>query len=268
MKNCWVALALTSLLGAASFAQTIKASPTTLNSPPTAASDNNAEGTPILVELKKGLNAHKVKPGEEVKAQVVQDVISHGKLVIRSGSKLTGHVTRVKPRTREDGESFIGVVFDKVRVKGGHDIDLHSAGLQALAAPAQYSMVDKPEEMLPPNIVSASLAQSRSPSPVGSRGGNINSRGAAGPQATVNTGTPNLASSAAQLRPIKSEAPEPYKGSVLSSGSRGIFGIPGLKLQMDRSRDPEKTVISSTVRDVKLDSGVQMLLLVPKSFEQ
>src|SRR5262245_39834784 len=40
------------------------------------------KGSYLLVELSKGLKVKKLKPGDKVKAEVTQDVVSHGKVII------------------------------------------------------------------------------------------------------------------------------------------------------------------------------------------
>ena len=55
----------------------------------TAAASQNTEDIPfMLVELSGSLNAKKLKPGDPIRAQVIQDVLSHGKIVIPAESKL------------------------------------------------------------------------------------------------------------------------------------------------------------------------------------
>src|SRR5260370_2344367 len=65
------------------------------------ASANNAaaglsSGTTMQTELTKSLDARKAKAGDQVTAMVTQDVKSDGKVVVRKGSKLIGHVTEAK----------------------------------------------------------------------------------------------------------------------------------------------------------------------------
>src|SRR6516162_7887121 len=50
----------------------------------------------ILAEFSQPLNAKKLKPGDPIKAEVSQDVLVHGKIVIPAESTLVGHVTEVK----------------------------------------------------------------------------------------------------------------------------------------------------------------------------
>src|SRR5260370_20528704 len=92
-------------------------------------------GTNIQAELTKSLDAKKAKAGDEVTAKVTQDVRSNGQVVIHKGSKLVGHVTEVKARSKEDSESRLGLAFDRAVLKNGEQVVL-GAAVQALAPPA------------------------------------------------------------------------------------------------------------------------------------
>src|SRR6266567_2858006 len=95
-----------------------------------------SSGTTLQAELTKSLDAKKAKAGDEVSARVTQDVKSDGKVVVHKGSRLVGHVTEAKARTKEDTESKLGIVFDKAVLKGGQEVAFNGV-IQALAPPAQ-----------------------------------------------------------------------------------------------------------------------------------
>src|SRR5512140_972887 len=59
----------------------------------------------MLVELSKSLKANKLKVGDKVKAEVSQDVLSHGKVIIPVETQLVGHVTEVSARDSAHPES-------------------------------------------------------------------------------------------------------------------------------------------------------------------
>ncbi len=55
-------------------------------------------------------------------------------MVLHKGSKLVGHVTEAQARTKENGESKLGIAFDKAVLKGGQEMAFNGV-IQALAAP-------------------------------------------------------------------------------------------------------------------------------------
>ncbi|HKD81950.1 MAG TPA: hypothetical protein VKH81_19810 [Candidatus Angelobacter sp.] len=84
------------------------------------------DGAILYLELSKTVDAKKAKIGDQVTAQLLADVVSHGKIAIHRNSKLIGHVTEAQARTRENPVSRLGIVFDTVRMKHGVEITLHA----------------------------------------------------------------------------------------------------------------------------------------------
>src|SRR5690349_14940108 len=78
-----------------------------------------AEGTTVNAVLAKPLDSNKCKPGDPVSATAAQDVKSDGKVVIRRGSRLMGHVTEAKPKSAGEANSSLGIVFDHAVLKDG-----------------------------------------------------------------------------------------------------------------------------------------------------
>src|SRR5258708_36304429 len=104
------------------------------------------QGIVLVAELTKGVNSKNAKSGATVKARVTQDVLVHGVIVVRRDSKLIGHVTEAKSSKKDDRESRLGIVFDRVLLKGGGELDFQGI-LDAVAAPLpEVSRVDKPSE--------------------------------------------------------------------------------------------------------------------------
>lgn len=223
----------------------------------------------ILAEFSEGLNVKKLKPGDKIKAQVSQDVLWHGRIIIPEDSKLEGHVTEVKRRATDDPESRLGLVFDRVLLKHHQEVDFKGV-LQALSPPApRRSRVDEPDQMLPPATLTMS---SSSAAPMGgtpSRGaastGSINTMSVSAIPAGVPTYTGSnpgdnpgnaVGGEAARSEALKREESKPMSAGM----PRGVFGIKGLALSSGPSATTPGPVIVSTVNDVKLEYGTQVLL--------
>src|SRR6476646_6102645 len=226
----------------------------------------------ILVELTKGLSAKKLKPGDKVKAEVAQDVVSHGKVIIPVETELIGHVTEVCPHDSANPESRLGIVFDKILLKHFHDINFQAL-VQAVAPPApRPSRVDQPSQMLPPSMVVG--ARDNGTAPVGGmnsaaarRGQASTSSNASMSQASSTTTFPSSITvkqspsnhadgSSAQLETTPG-------GTPMSIGMPlGVRGLKGLSLSTAPSASTRGPVIVSSTDNVKLDSGTQILLHV------
>lgn len=224
----------------------------------------------MLVELSKGLNAKKLKVGDTVKAEVSQDVIAHGKVVIPVETKLVGHVTEVSPRDSSHPESRLGIVFDRILLKHVHDVDF-KAVVQALAQPViRKSRVDEPSQMLPPSMmgvsrdapVAANGRGATASNSTRSRGGGAASASLATYQApiTVKQSPSTHADSSGALLEVASS------GKPMSVGMpQGVFGLKGLSLTTTPSASTPGPVIISNTENVKLDSGTQILLQILKA---
>lgn len=238
----------------------------------------------ILAEFSQSLNAKKLKPGDRIQAQVTQDVLSHGRIIIPVESKLVGHVTEVKARATNDPESRLGIIFDKVLLKHRVEVDFWGV-LHALSAPAiRRSKVDEPDQMLSPRAMGG-MSQSQGPMPIGS--GMAAPRGASSSGGSAGSGSSIAANPAGSSPPFMNSPPvngppsrsagnaaggipNPSGAPPVSSGEQkpmsvgmplGVFGLKGLSLTTGTSSTPGP-VILSRVDNVKLESGTQVLLKI------
>jgi len=239
---------------------------------PAPAANAQSKGSYMLVELTKGLTAKKLKPGDKVKAEVAQDVVSHGKVIIPVETELIGHVTEVCPHDSSNPESRLGIVFDRIVLKHFHDINFQAV-VQAVAPPApRPSRVDQPSQMLPPSMIVG--ARDNGTAPVGGmnsaaarRGQASTSSNASMSQASSTTTFPSSITvkqspsnhadgSSAQLETTPG-------GTPMSIGMPlGVRGLKGLSLSTAPSASTPGPVIVSNTDNVKLESGTQILLHV------
>jgi hypothetical protein len=74
-------------------------------------------GTRLAGELQSTIDARKAKVGDQVVLKTTQAIKSEGRTVVGKGSRLIGHVTEVSQKSKSNGESRIGLLFD--RLEGG-----------------------------------------------------------------------------------------------------------------------------------------------------
>jgi hypothetical protein len=228
----------------------------------------------ILVELSNTLKAKKLKVGDKVKAEVSQDVVSHGKVIIPVETKLVGHVTEVSARDSTNPESRLGIIFDRILLKHFRDIDFEAV-VQAVSQPViRKSRVDEPSQMLPPSMVGGVSRDAPSTPPGRGVNSSPSARSAGGGGSRVSASvstfqTPIIVKqspsthvdSAAALLATATES----TGKPMSVGMpRGVFGLKGLSLSTAPSSNTPGPVIVSNTDNVKLDSGTQILLQVLK----
>jgi len=207
----------------------------------------------ILAEFTQSLDARKLKPGDPIKALVTQDALSHGKVVIPAYSHLVGHVLAVKQSEKEDPESRLGIVFDKVLLKHNREVSLYGV-LQALAPPTvRRSNIDQPDETL---VI-----------PQG--GGIMGSRTSGGRGSPIIPPDPVAVGAAPPSLPSSAGAGEAQDGKQNSSAGPslsigtplGVLGIKGLTLRPGDSATSPPVILSKT-GNVKLEYGVQVLVKI------
>jgi len=196
-----------------------------------------APGMPIYADLKSGLDSKKAKNGDAVNAQTSEAVkSSDGRTILPKGTKLIGHVAQATAKSKGDGQSALGIIFDKAILKDGGEVPL-SAGIQALASPVSFS------------------ASSADPGP---------------PQSTANMGTTQTSpmgrsgppANAPQIGVPDGRVAAPgSEQSALSPKSRGVIGMHGLTLAAARGDNAIVSPDPSDGKNVHLDSGTRMLLV-------
>ena len=199
-----------------------------------------ASGTLMLAEMTKSVDAKKAKVGDPVEARTTVDMLSNGKIVLPRNTKVLGHVASVKARSKDSPDSMLGIAFDRLVMKDGHEMQLAMA-VQAIGAPMN----------------AFSSAAGRDPDaplgPMGSPGSRTASSG----------GTGRNGSSTATLPgglPVSTDgsAPQSSASGALSASSQGVVGLKDLSL----SATPEASVVSSANKNVHLDGSTQLLLKV------
>jgi len=229
-----------------------------------------ADGTAFNAELTSPIDSKKCKPGEPVSARTTEAAKSEGKTVIPKGSKLIGHVTQASARAKGESESSLGIVFDKAILKNGLEIPLDNVAIQALAS-TQSGASAAGADM----DTSGSMRSSASGAgPGGGRGalGGVTSTagGAVGAVTNTSANVGGVASSAANSTTnAAGHVAGASKGAIgglngagqLTSNSQGVFGLNGLNLSAAGSNATQGSVITSTGKNVHLDSGTRMLLV-------
>lgn len=238
------------VLAATSLAQ-VSTEPTTANSPgqnAPANAQNSAppavappSGTLLSVELSKSLDARKSKANDRIEARTATDLLAHGQIVVPRNTKIVGHVTETKARSKTSPDSMVGIIFDRMLLKDGHEVPLQ-VGIQAIARPLQYG-----------SAAEASVPRADRPA-----GGAPTMPGQRAPMGDASTsGGPS--GYPGDLAPI----PDPMGRNTstvipLSPTSKGVVGIKGLSLDTSGPA----AVLSSNTGNVHLDNGTQLILRV------
>ncbi len=196
-------------------------------------------GTAMNALLNSSLDSKKVKAGDKVEAHTTEEIKYAGKTIIPLGAKLEGRVTEATARSKGDSGSTLAIQFDKAITKKGEEIPLNVA-IVAIAAPQGDSSRGLSESGSEP------MAGAGAPTAAGS------------PMGTSHTPT---ASPGRPSYPADPASSSPSALTPLPPNSRGVYGIKDLKLMAAASNASQSTVITSSGKNVHLDSGTRLLLI-------
>ncbi|MGH9677412.1 MAG: hypothetical protein ACRD36_09955, partial [Candidatus Acidiferrum sp.] len=162
---------------------------------------------------------------------------------------LEGHITEATARSKGDKDSTLAIQFDKAIPKKGEEIAL-KAVIMAVAAPRseQYGEPAAPgsDPMAGRGASAAGGSPMGSPQPMKPNTGMPEN-----PNPTVGAGdTPGVSTMGANAT------------SRLPASSRGVYGLKDLKLMETTSSMGPTTFLSSSGKNVRLDGGTRLLLIV------
>jgi hypothetical protein len=92
----------------------------------------------ISGELTHPIDAKKAKVGDKVTLRLVNNVLSNGEILVpyRKG-KVIGHISEVRPATKENPQSMVAIEFDRIEAKGGTDLPI-AAVIQSMTPPDHH----------------------------------------------------------------------------------------------------------------------------------
>jgi hypothetical protein len=222
-----------------------------------------APGIPLQAELTKGLDSKKAKPGDAVSAQLTEPVRVDGKVLVRKGTKLEGHVTRASAKGNGDSDSALAVQFDRAVTKEGQSLPLKTR-IQALASDQRVAAVNG-DELEPANRVGGASGSTGNRN-TGAMPGQTVGSAASGAASTVprtvedQSGTTGPTESSANGQVPPAERGLSPSGDLLPT-SRGVYNLRGLTLNAETAGSAGESVIVSNGKSVHLDGGTKMLLV-------
>jgi hypothetical protein len=231
------------------------------SSTPAAASNSASLGADNTVNavLSKSIDSKSCKPGDQITARATQDVKSEGKVIIPKGSRLVGHVTEAKTRAKGESSSALGIAFDHAILKNGQQVQMNSV-VQAIAAAQTSAPAADMDAMMSSTGSAAGSART-------SGGGLLNAVGSTASSATGTAGgtLSNVSAGASSTVGSATHVGAGSLGSTLNSTSTGVVGLNNLSLASQVANSTSGSVITSTGKSVRLDSGTQLLLRVVSS---
>jgi len=209
-----------------------------------------AVGTVFNAVLGDTLDARKTRAGDPISAEVAEDVSYERATVFPKGTKLAGHVVRVTSGARGKAGSAIFVQFDKATMKDGQEVMLN-AGIQALAVGTVAPMPSSTDSAKNNGARTLPVDENA----VGAESSNdalVVSTIYERPRTTLRT----------PLAPAPAAEGEFTSDGLFSPESKGAFGRPDLKIYTPTSEGSHGTVLLSARKNLHLESGTHLLLVV------
>ena len=210
-----------------------------------------AEGTRIDGELQKTLDVRNVRPGDQVLLKTTQDVKQNGRTVIQKGSTLFGRVTDVAKRDKQNGQSRLGMLFDRVQ---GHGFDLPiTASIVSITNAAAHGSVADVGDFDMSGSSSASGGTSRSSSSGSSGGGLLSGVGS-----TVGGLTNAVGSTAGGVVNTTQQTVGGVTntaGRTLGGVASGVNGISIMNSGSTNGSAGNGSVLASSNQNIRLEKG-------------
>jgi len=227
-------------------------------------------GTSMNAALSQPIDAKKNKPGDPVYAKTTEPAKSQGKVVLPKGTKLVGHITEAKARANGESDSAVGIVFDKAILKNGQEIPLNTSVRALAAAQTAASSSAGADDLETGGAIAGGGAGGGRAAVGGALGGVRSTAGSATGTVTNTTArTGGVATGAAGDLNSAANVAGASKGATgglntagqLTSNSQGVFGLQGINLNSAAANSTQGSLITSTSKNVHLDSGTQFLLV-------
>ncbi len=212
-------------------------------------------GSKIEGQLQSTIDVKKAKVGDEVVLRTTKTIKQNGQTVIPKGSRLLGRVTEVQQKTKSNGESKLGLVFDRLE---GKDLSMPiNASIVSITNVMSNTRVGDSAETDLFGSSSSSTRTSGGSSGGGSLLGGVTSTvgGVANTGGLLNTTTQTVGS-------VTNTAGQTL-GSTVGSVTRTVNGIQ-ISNAVDGSVQSGST-LSTSNKNIKLEKGVMIGLQMNSS---
>jgi hypothetical protein len=214
---------------------------------------NLASNTALAAQLENSLDARRAKVGDTVVLKTTQAVKQNGEVIVPKGAKLIGHVTEVQQRTKSNGESRIGVAFDRLQ-KGALDMPI-TASIVSITQARSQTRADSSETM------SSSSTSTTTRSSGGGQGGLLGGVGN-----TVGGAVNTTTSTVGNVAGTTTSAVGSTVGATTNTAANLTGSLKGLQITQSTSASAEGgSTLSLNTGNLRLESGATFNLLVSSS---
>lgn len=126
-------------------------------------------GTRLEGKLQSTVDVKKARVGDQVVLKTTKDVKQHGRVVVAKGSQLIGRVTEVQQRTKQNGASRLGLLFDRVQGRS-LSAPISASIVNITSAATRASLAD---DSMNADVFGSSATSTRTSAPARTSGGGL-----------------------------------------------------------------------------------------------
>lgn len=268
MKKAILALSLTLTCVVAAYAQKVETSASGEASNQTSAAMNQAgksvnleSGTRLAGELQNTIDVRKAKVGDQVILKTTQALKTGGRTVVGKGSRLVGHITEVTQKTKGNGESRVGILFD--RLERGSLATPIEATISSITSGSANARSNN-EDLFGNDTSAGGSASSTSSARSSSTGNNVGVLG--GVTSTVNSTTSTVGGVVGGTTSAVGSTVDSTTGAV-GNTARGVGqSLGGIQISQSSSTSVESSsVLSLQGGNLRLEKGTNFNLVLTQS---
>ena len=217
---------------------------------------NLDSGTRLAGELQSTIDARKAKVGDQVVLKTTQAIKSQGRTVVSKGSRLIGHITEVRQKTKSNGESRIGILFDRLE---GASLNMPIAATITSIVNTKASVRANNDDLFASNASSSSSSRASAGGSSSSASGGL--VGGVVSSTTSTVGNVVSGTTAAAGSTVDSTA------SVAGNTTTGVTrSLGGIQISQSSSASVEgSSVLSLQGGNLRLDKGTTFHLMLTQS---
>ena len=222
-------------------------------------------GTAIQGELQSTVDVRKSRVGDQVVLKTTKAIKQNGQTVVQKGSTLVGRITEITRRSKENSESRIGMLFDRIQGK-----DLSAPISASIVSVTNVAASAAAGDMFAGDLMGTSSTSGS----VSRSGGNSSGGGLlGGTTGAVGGLVNNTTNTVGSVANTTTQTVGNTVGSTVNTASgttQGLGGtLNGLRISQSTSASANgSTTLSSPNKDLRIEKGATFNLMVNSSVEK
>jgi hypothetical protein len=222
---------------------------------------NLDSGTRLSGQLQNTIDARNAHVGDQVILKTTQAIKSDGRTVVGKGSRLVGHVTEVAQASKGQGESRIGILFDRLE-QGSLRVPI-AATISSITS-ARASAAANNDDLFANDISANGSARSTSAARSSSAGSNGGLLGGVG--GVVNSTTSTVGNVVGGTTSATGSTVNSTTGAVGNTASDVARPLGGIRISESSSASVEgSSVLTLQGQNLRLEKGTNFNLVVTQS---